>query len=229
MIGWFARHHEEKVFKMLREHAQLTMTTADEFVKTLKDVTEEKLDEVEKRHRVIAMTEKEADVLRRRIIDELARSELSSKDRGDFMRLARRVDWVADWIHESSRILMALLPMINRIYRLSEPLKKLSMKLAEMLHKSTGYLLSSVEKLIEHSLENSLKLADEVERVEEEIDDAYEEARKEILKLDGDEVSTGGIVIFNQFLDAMENAADNSEHACDQIRVIAVGISTRPR
>jgi len=56
----------------------------------------------------ITKAEKEADTLRRNFMDELAQGELPAADREDLMHLMKRVDMVADWCREATRLLNVL-------------------------------------------------------------------------------------------------------------------------
>jgi len=56
----------------------------------------------------IANAEKEADVLRRKVMDEVSKGDLAPIDREDIMHLVKRVDMIADWCRESTRILDAI-------------------------------------------------------------------------------------------------------------------------
>lgn len=215
--------------EMLRAHIALDVSIADEFLKSIKNAVEGNKGEVEKSLRIIEMTEKEADVLVRRIIDELTRGELPPKDRAELMRLARRTDWIADWIHESSRILSVLLPRIDEIWGPSEPLRNICIEIAERLQESTRLLSECIDKMMERDVEATLSLADKVERNEEEVDGLYKQARGHFIALDGEKVSTGIMIVFSQFLDGLENAADRCEYTCNQIRVITVGIIGQPK
>jgi len=65
-----------------------------------------------------------------------------------------------------------------------------------------------------------LKAADKVERLEEEVDALYENARKQLAK--ETEMKVGATIMLNQLLDAIETVADWCENVCDQVRIIIV-------
>lgn len=229
LLRWFERKRKDRAVAMLQDHAALTLAIAIDLVEVVRCSMEGKLAEVGKIHRAIEIMEREADTLRRGIVDELARGDLPVSDRANLMRLARRMDWVADWAHESSRILIILLPTIGDIWRSSERLKVVCLKIVDKLEECTRNLVDAVKSMAEGDLEKMLAQADKVERNEEEVDALYEDARKEVLNLDGGDIPIGGQIIFSQFLDALEEMADNCEHTCDQLRVIGVGIISRPK
>jgi len=105
LLKWFEKRREEKVLTMTQQHLAMTMSIAEDLERAVKAATSN--DEKRKKLCInrVAEAEKEADKLRREIMDELARGELSPTDREDLMHLVKRVDMVADWSRESTRIL----------------------------------------------------------------------------------------------------------------------------
>ncbi|MEM3793889.1 MAG: DUF47 family protein, partial [Candidatus Bathyarchaeia archaeon] len=73
-------------------------------------------------------------------------------------------------------------------------------------------------------LEEALKIADTVERLEEEVDERYLEARGMYPTLDYSRVNPGEAILISQLLDAIEYIADWSENTIDQVRIIAIRI-----
>jgi uncharacterized protein Yka (UPF0111/DUF47 family) len=80
-------------------------------------------------------------------------------------------------------------------------------------------------------LEESLKEADEVERLEEKVDKLYQEARGGLKDIESNVetnvIQVGSIILLTQFLDYVEQTADSCEDTCDQARVMAVTLSKR--
>ena len=85
-----------------------------------------------------------------------------------------------------------------------------------------------LEKLADRDIDESLRLADEVERIEEEVDDHYQKARQLLLSLDRS-TNMGAAILLSEFLDSVENTADRCEDTCDQVRVIAVRTREKAR
>jgi uncharacterized protein Yka (UPF0111/DUF47 family) len=78
-----------------------------------------------------------------------------------------------------------------------------------------------VDKLGESPSE-ALELADLVERLEEKIDEQYQEARRQLPLLDFSKVNVGEAILLSEFLDALEQIADWCENTIDQVRIVAV-------
>jgi predicted phosphate transport protein (TIGR00153 family) len=175
-----------------------------------------KLDEKEMRKHIETVTkgEKEADTLRRKVMDQISKGELSPTDREDLMRLVKTVDMVADWSRESTRILGAIL-----MQHVPQTIKN---KLSDMT-KSVKECARSLQKCVNKMMtkpEEALQAADTVEREEEKVDDTHEQAR---ILLGKEDLPKAGIaVLISQLFEAIEMIADSCEDACDQVRIIMV-------
>jgi predicted phosphate transport protein (TIGR00153 family) len=211
-----------KAMELVLDHTKMTTVAVELLGKCIQNAMSDKSEELQKHFHFLEQKEQEADVMRRRIIEELARGELPSDERAGLMRLSRQLDWITDWAHEGSRILIML--------DLSKMPKQIQDVLLEMSSKNTQATLrvaDTVQKLIDGNLDESLKAADEVERLEENVDSLHQEARGILKDIETGEVNVGAIILLNQFIEALENTADRCEDACDQARVMAVMLSKR--
>jgi predicted phosphate transport protein (TIGR00153 family) len=200
----------------------MTTVTVELLEKCLQDAINGRKEELGKNFHLLEQREHEADVLRSRIIEELARGELPSDDRVNLMRLGRQLDWITDWAHEGSCILV--------MFDLSKMPKQIQDVLVEMCSTTTEATLrvtDTVEKLMDGDLDASLKAADQVERLEEKVDGLHQKARGIFKDIETDGVHVGSIILLSQFLEAIENTADRCEDACDQARVMAVTLAKR--
>jgi len=207
---------------LVLEHSRMTTVTVEILGKCIQDAIKGGKDDLEKNFTLLEQREHEADVLRRRIIEELARGELPSDDRVNLMRLGRQLDWITDWAHEGSRILI--------MFDLSKMPKQIQDVLVEMCSTTTEatlHVTDTVQKLMDGSLDASLKAADQVERLEEKVDGLHQKARGILKDIETDGIHVGSIILLSQFLEAIENTADRCEDACDQARVMAVTLAKR--
>jgi predicted phosphate transport protein (TIGR00153 family) len=158
--------------------------------------------------------EKEADTLRRNVMDDISKGELSPIERVDLMDLVKRVDMVADWSRESTRVLGAI-PMEH----VPESIKDEFIEMVKNVKGCTVSLQKCVNKMMEKP-EDALQAADAVEREEEKVDDIHEKARALLGK---EELPRAGVAILvSQLFEALEMIADACEDACDQVRIIIV-------
>lgn len=214
LIKWFEKRRETKALANIQRHLAITTGIVEDLDKSIRAAI--KQDEGEMTvfvGRVIA-SENEADRLRRSIMDEISKGELPPTDREDLMALVKRVDMIADWSRESTRILVALpmeqLPksIINEYVAIVEKVKECAFSLQKC-----------VNKIITKPGE-ALEAADDVERLEEKVDDEHEKAR---MLIGRENLSKAGVAILSsELFEAIEMIADSCEDAADEVRIIMV-------
>ena len=214
LARWFEKRRETKALATIQRHLALTTGIVEDLEKAI--IAAIRKDEKEKQKCIerVASTEKEADTLRREVMDEISKGELSPTDREDIMDFVKRVDMVADWNRESTRILGAI-PMEHVPASIKD-------EVMEMI-RSVKECVSSLQKCVNKMLtkpEEALQAADAVEREEEKVDDIHEKAR--ILIGKEDLPRAGVAVLISQLFEAIEMIADSCEDVCDQVRIIMV-------
>lgn len=214
LAKWFEKRRENKAIELVQQHLTLAATTVEDLEKAIAAATKKEEKEERKFAETVASGEREADKLRRKIMDEISKGELSPTDKEDLMELVKKVDMIADWSRESTRVLGAI-PMEH----VPEAIKK---NFQEMV-KSAKDCAQSVQKCVNKMLtkpEEALQAADAVEREEEKVDDIHEKAR---ISLGKEDLPKAGVaVLINQLFEALEMIADSCEDVCDQIRVIII-------
>lgn len=214
LIKWFAKRKETKALTTVQRHLALTTGIVEDLEKAIRAAIKGDLKEMQTCIERVASSEKEADRLRRNVMDEISTGELSPTDREDLMDLVKRVDMVADWSRESTRILGAI-PMEY----VPTPIKDVSIEMVVSVKQCTISLQKCVNKMMTKP-EEALQAADAVEREEEKVDDIHEKAR---ILLGKEDMPRAGIaVLVGQLFEAIEMIADSCEDACDQVRVITV-------
>jgi predicted phosphate transport protein (TIGR00153 family) len=211
---WFEKRRETRALEIMQRHLTITLNVVKDLRNAVDAAVKEDLKEKEKYVERITSGEKEADALRRNFMDELSRGELPPTDREDLMRLMKRVDMVADWSREATRLLNVI------------PMKEVPERIRDACIKMVGgdiecavALVKSIEKM-KDAPQEALKAADEVERREEQVDEIHENARR--LLATEKSLSAGLAVLVGQLFEALETVADSCEDACDQVRVIIV-------
>ena len=214
LLKWFEKRRQTKALIMMQQHLAMTVSIVEDLERVVRAWVNNDEKELKTCADRVSKAEKEADRLRREVMNELAAGELPAADREDLMHLMKRVDMVADWSQESTRIINAL-----PIMEVPDMLRKACIELVKGVKECVFALRKSIGRIAEKP-EEALKAADEVERQEEIVDDIYENARallaKETIK------SAGVAVLISQLLEAFEMAADSCEDACDQVRVIVI-------
>lgn len=214
LIRWFEKRRETKAITIVQRHLALTTGIVEDLENAITAAI--RMDEKEMQECIerVANGEKEADRLRRSVMDDISKGELSPMDRVDLMDLVKRVDMVADWSRESTRVLGAI-PMDQ----VPESIKNEFIEMVKNVRACTVSLQKCVNKMMEKP-DGALQAADDVEREEEKVDGIHEKARALLGK---EELPKAGIaVLTSQLFEALEMIADACEDACDQVRVIIV-------
>ncbi len=214
LVKWFQKRRETKALAIVQRHLTLTTGIVEDLEKAITAAI--KKDEKEKQNCIerVASNEKEADRLRRNVMDDISKGELSPMDRVDLMDLVKKVDMVADWSREATRVLSAI-PM----EQVTKLIKDKFLEMVGNVKECAVSLQKCVNKMMTKP-EEALQAADAVEREEEKVDDIHEEARKLLGK---EKLAKAGIVVLtSQLFEALEMIADACEDACDQVRVIMV-------
>ena len=214
LIDWFKKRRETKALATVQRHLALTTGIVEDLEKAISAAIREDGRDMQRCIERVASGEKEADVLRRKVMDDISKGELSPIDRVDLMDLVKRVDMVADWSRESTRVLGAI-PM-NQV---PIAIKDEFMEMVKSVRECAVSLQGCVDKMMTKP-EEALQAADAVEREEERIDDIHEKARMLLGKTD---LKNAGVaVLIGQLFEAIEMIADSCEDACDQVRIIMV-------
>jgi predicted phosphate transport protein (TIGR00153 family) len=214
LIKWFEKRKETKALANIQRHLALTAGIVEDLEKAIRAAVERDLKEMQTCIGRVTSGEKEADSLRRKIMDEISKGELSPTDREDLMDLVKRVDMVADWSRESTRVLGAI-PMEH----VPDTIKNAFIEMVKSVKECTVSLQKCVNKMMTKP-EEALQAADMVEREEEKVDDMHEKARVLIGK---ENLPKAGVAILaSQLFEALEMIADSCEDVCDQVRVIMV-------
>lgn len=219
---WLRDRRKAKSLELLASHAAKVFQAVDELLNITRASMNAQTDEVSITYARQDQMEREADYLRRRVMDEIARSELSPDMKKYFMELSKEVDMVADYAHGAGRIL-TFLPLSG----LKQEIKE---KIEEMCSKTRECALSlrdALAALVSMDYDKAVRLSDRVEEEEKRVDMLYAQARKTLLGDEYADVDPRVILFLSEFLKAIEETCDRCEDSIDHFRVLLVGL-TKP-
>ncbi len=214
LVKWFEKRRESKAMSTMQRHLALTMTAVEDLERAVKASVNLNDKETKAAIDRVISSEREADMLRRSVMTELSGGELPSTDREDLMHLMKRVDMVADLCRESTRVLSAI-----SMKEVPDSLREAAVKMAEGVKECAAALRRAISRMAEKP-EEALKAADEVERLEEKVDELFENSRRLLGREENLRVGTA--ILMNELYESIETAADWCEDACDQLRVIII-------
>jgi predicted phosphate transport protein (TIGR00153 family) len=218
LFGWFAPKRGEKVLEMVENHLELTESAVRDLYRMVEAAASGESANAESYFESLSQMEMKADNLRRKMVEELTRSEMFPEEREDLMELVRAVDWVADWSREAGRILV-LIPF----KRAPREMKEAAQNMCRANNDCVSILAKCI-RVLPKSSNQAISLANEVEVLEEEIDELYSIARRYLATKEFEGFTTGALILLNEFLDALETVADWCENTADIVRAVAVRI-----
>lgn len=159
--------------------------------------------------------EKGVDELRTKVFVELSTGATLLADyREDLLHLVKRADTLADHTKDAARCL-EMLYEANIPKELCEKTVLMSGELANMV----GVLGSSVEKMSSNP-NQAVNEAKRVEEIEHDIDTEYLKTKSLLVKY-GQTMNCGAMVIFDDLIEFIEQAADMCADTADYINVLS--------
>ncbi|MDD1764575.1 MAG: DUF47 domain-containing protein [Candidatus Methanomethyliaceae archaeon] len=207
------------VEELLRAHMKLVLTATELLRDLIEGCINYNWSVVQSVAENIAMTEREADDVKRGVELHLYSGALFVGLKEDFLRLAEAIDQIADKAKDASRALAARQPKKAEMDELGE----CHAKIREIVS-GTVEIVKILERSIEMMSRNSktsLQLAHEVEKFEETLDDEKLEALKYLTRKE-ENVSTLTYLQARDFIFLLDMVADAAEEASDVITAMIV-------
>jgi len=205
--------------KLSQRHLSKINDLTKTFRKFVEAFVKGNLDDMRKLYEDIFDIEREADNEKEKIIIEVSKGPFHPIDREDIMRLVLTMDDIAANIKSASRKMLYSNPE-----SVPTDVRNEFLKLGDMIIEIVSRLETALDALIKGS-KDILKLADSVEREEEEIDDFRVELIAKILKWGDETGKLSSLLMLKEAVENLENASDKAEDVADIIRgIIAVGL-----
>jgi predicted phosphate transport protein (TIGR00153 family) len=211
---WFEKRRKTDALKLAQEQMTKALDTATLLHKAVQNAAEGKKDEAKSCIDKLSTEEEEVDSLRQQAFKELTNVAVSTEFREDLMHLVKRLDVMADYVKDSARSVIVLLEanVPNEIW-------SLNVKVAEALVESATTLRSSIEKLGTDPAK-AKELAKKVNEIEGRIDKDYLATKKLFIKY-GRQIDAGTLLILDNLIEFMEQAADLCADTADYINILA--------
>ena len=216
---WIGRRKQRDVLKLSKNHLSKVMDLTKAFRKYLEAYVSNDSEGMKKRFEEIFDLERSADDEKEKIISEVSRGPFHPMDREDLMRLVLTMDDIAANLKSAARKLLYSDPK-----EVPENVKNDLLKLSDMTITIVQRLEEALDALTRGS-KDTLKFADSVERMEEEIDDFRSELIAKILKWGDESRKISSLLMLKEAVENVENASDRAEDVADVIRgIVAVRI-----
>lgn len=212
---WFEQRRKTRGLELAHTQITKAFDTVTWLHKATKSFSEKNFKESRKYIENLYKAEEEVDTLRTDVFMELSKGAALVADyREDLLHLVKRLDTLADHTKDAARCL-EMLQEAEIPQELSEKTVFMTSKLVETAQTLRG----SIEK-ISSNPNDAIKEAKKVGEIEHSIDEEYLRAKSLFVKY-GKDVNCGAMVIFDDLIEFIEQAADMCADTADYILVLS--------
>ena len=214
---WIGRKKEREVLKLSKRHFDKILELTKSFKEYVASYVNCKIDEASRLYEdSIFQLERQADDQKEKILLEVSKGPFHPIDREDVIRLVLTMDDIAANLKSAARRLLYTNPC-----EIPDDIRNDLLKLTDLSVEMVLKLGEALDALISGSKE-VLKLADMVERKEEEIDEFRHDLIAKILSWGDSTKNFSNVIMLKEAIENIENASDKGEDVADLIRAIAI-------
>jgi predicted phosphate transport protein (TIGR00153 family) len=212
---WFEKRHRTKGLELAHDQIVKAFDTVNLLNKAMKSFAENDFEQSIKYIKNLYLVEEEVDRLRTEVFKELSKSAALLADyREDLLHLVKRLDTLADHTKDAARCI-ELLEGQKVPFEISEKVVFITTKLLD----AAQTLSNSIEKI--SSLPNAaVEEAKKVADIEHDVDFEYLKTKSLFVKY-GQEINPGVLIIFDDLIEFIEQAADMCADTADYIVVLS--------
>lgn len=214
---WLGKQKEKEAFKLCEEHMNKIVATIVGLKKIVYAFCESDATKMNSAFAEVSDREKEADEIKRKIIEELSKGIFHPINREEIIRLILTADDIATNAEAATRRLK-LIPIGKLNKPIKAGLKTMSDKLVSIVE-----VVSKAIRMLTKNPHDAIELANETERIEEDIDDfRRDQLVPKLVALLNRCKTIGFCMMLKETIDKMEDVADRCEDVADVIRGIAI-------
>ena len=214
-FDWFTQRSRTRGLELAHDQITKAFETVTWLHKATKSFAEKNYKEAKEYIESLYKTEEGVDKLRADVFMELSKGRALVADyREDLLHVVKRADTLADHTKDAARCL-EMLSEADMPNELTEKMVLMTRKLVDI----TQILSGCIEKISTNSKE-AINDAKKVEQIEHAIDDEYLKTKRLFVKY-GVNMNRGAMVILDDLIEFIEQAADNCADTADYIRVLS--------
>jgi predicted phosphate transport protein (TIGR00153 family) len=213
--AWFERRRRSKALDLAQEQISKALDTVTLLNQAARSISEGKKKEALQLIENLFKVEEEVDRLRMEVFKELTKGAALFADyREDLLHLVKRLDTLADHVKDAARCIEMIIDA-----QIPKELYDNTVKMTGTLVDCAQALRSSIEKLAVNSAE-AIEGASKVDEIEHDVDIVYLKTKASFVKY-GDKMNCGAMVIFDDLIEFIEQAADMCADTADYIVILA--------
>ncbi len=212
ILSWIGMEREKNVLEIAKRHTEKIKETVDKLENAFAAYVKEDFAAKDAAIKEVITAERQADLIRRDLLDKLSEGILLPPDREDLIHFVKRLDSIADHANAAARLFEFLdktLPngIPTRLYEFV----KTSLFAVNKLGEAIETMTKDKKKV--------LAICTEVELLEEQGDEQKKELTGIMLKSNLD---AGTLILLHDLIEAIEETCDRAEDSADLVRVFAV-------
>jgi hypothetical protein len=213
--AWFERRRRTKALDLAQDQITKALDTVTLLNQAIRSISERKEKEGMQRIENLFKEEEEVDKLRKEVFDELSKgAALFAEYREDLLHLVKRLDTLADHVKDAARCIEMLAET-----RLPQEMYEKMVHMSSLLVDCAQALRGCIEKITIAPAE-AVAGAQKVEEIEHEIDEDYLKTKASFIKY-GEKINIGAMVILDDLIEFLEQAADQCADTADYILILA--------
>jgi predicted phosphate transport protein (TIGR00153 family) len=212
---WFEKRRRTKGLELAHEQITKAFDTVTLLHKATKSFAEGNYEETKTTVYNLYKAEEEVDKLRTDTFTELSKGAALVADyREDLLHLVKRLDTLADHTKDAARCLEML-----GTAKIPDELCQKTVYMTSKLVEAAQALRGGIEKISSNPPE-AISEANKVQVFEHDLDQEYLKAKTLFVKY-GQEINCGAMVIFDDFVEFIEHAADMCADTADYIVILS--------
>jgi predicted phosphate transport protein (TIGR00153 family) len=213
--AWFEKRRRTKALDLAQEQITKAIDTVTLLHYATQSIAEGNKKEALQRTQNLFKAEEEVDRLRTEVFKELSKGAALFADyREDLLHLVKRLDTLADHVKDAARCMEMLADT-----QIPQELCENTVRMTSALVDCSRALRSSIEKITVAPAE-AIEGSKKVEEIEHRIDEDYLLTKKLFIKY-GEQMNAGAMVIFDDLIEFIEQAADMCADTADYIVILS--------
>jgi hypothetical protein len=213
--AWFEKRRKTKALDLAHEQITKALDTVTLLDQAVQSILHGNKKEAIQRIENLFKEEEEVDVLRTEVFKELSKGAALLADyREDLLHLVKRLDTLADHVKDAARCL----EMLSDV-KLPKEFWENTAQMTSRLVDCAQALRVCIEKL-NTAPAAAIEGAQKVEDIEHDVDQEYLKTKALFVKY-GDQMNAGALVILDDLIEFIEQAADMCADTADYIVILA--------
>jgi predicted phosphate transport protein (TIGR00153 family) len=213
--AWFEKRRKTKALDLAHEQITKALDTVTLLDQAVQGILHGKRKEAIQRIENLFKEEEEVDVLRTEVFKELSKGAALLADyREDLLHLVKRLDTLADHVKDAARCL----EMLSEV-KFPKEFWENTADMTSRLVDCAQALRVCIEKL-NTAPAAAIEGAQKVEDIEHDVDQEYLKTKALFVKY-GDQMNAGALVILDDLIEFIEQAADMCADTADYIVILA--------